>query len=63
MKAPSSLESAKPSLAQMAMEPHDNIPMLPSAKILYPMPIDIPTPTLIKVLEPLLAKVLVPYFI
>jgi hypothetical protein len=47
----------------MAMEPHDNIPMLPSAKILYPMPIDIPTPTLIKVLEPLLAKVLVPYFI
>jgi len=48
-----------PSLAQMAMELHSNIPMLPFAKILYLVLIDVPTPTPTKVSKPLLAKVLV----
>jgi hypothetical protein len=60
MKAPTSLKVPNPSLAQMAMEPHSNIPMLPFAKILYLVPIDVQTPTPTKVLEPLLAEVLVP---
>jgi hypothetical protein len=49
-----------PSLAQVAMEPHSNIPTLPSAKILYLIPIDVPTPTPIEVSKPLLVEVLVP---
>jgi hypothetical protein len=49
-----------PSLAQMAMEPRSNILMLPFAKILYLVPIDVPTPTCTKVSEPLLDEVLVP---
>jgi hypothetical protein len=45
----------------MTMELHSNIPALPFAKILHLVPIDVPTtPTPTKVLEPLLAKVLVP---
>jgi len=63
VKAPPSLEMSNPSLAQMAMEPHSNIPMLPFAKILYLVPIDVPTPTPTKVSGPLLAKVLVPPFV
>jgi hypothetical protein len=45
VKAPPSLEVSSPSLAQVVMEPHSNIPTLPSTKILYPVPIDVPTPT------------------
>jgi hypothetical protein len=56
MKAPSSLEVPSPSLAQVAMEFHRNILALPSTKILF----DLPTPTPIEVLEPLLIEVLVP---
>jgi len=44
----------------MAMESHDNILALPSAKILYLIWIDVPTPTPIEVLEPLFDKVLIP---
>jgi len=60
MKAPPSLEMPNPSLTQVVMEPHSNIPTLPSTKILYKIPIDVPTTTLIKVSEPLLVEVLVP---
>jgi hypothetical protein len=60
VKASSPLEVPSPSLAQVAMELHNNILVLPSTKILYPIPIDVPTATPTKVLEPLLAKILVP---
>jgi len=63
MKIPSSLKVPSPSLAQVAMEPHSNIPTLPFAKILHLVPIDVPTPTRTKVSKPLLAKVLVPPFV
>jgi hypothetical protein len=54
---------ASPSLAQVAVEPHNNIPMLPFAKILYPIPIDGPTLTPMEVSKPLLVEVLVPPFV
>jgi hypothetical protein len=54
------MEVPSPSLAQVAMELHSNIPTLPSTKILHPIPIDVPTPTPTEVSAPLLAKVLVP---
>jgi hypothetical protein len=60
MKASPSLEVPNPSLAQLAMEPHNNIPTLPYTKILYLVPIDVPTPIPTKVSKPLHAKVLVP---
>ncbi len=63
VKTPPSLEVPNPSLEQVAMELSGNIPMLPSAKILYLVPIDVPTPTPTKVSEPLLAEVLVPPFV
>jgi hypothetical protein len=59
VKTPPSLELPNPSLAQVAMEPHNNIPTLLSTKILYLIPIDLPTPTLIEVSKPLLVEVLV----
>jgi hypothetical protein len=59
VKTPSSLEVPSPSLAQMAMEPHSNIPTPPSAKILHLVPIDVPTPTPIEVSKPQLVEVLV----
>jgi len=60
VKIPPSLEVPSPSLAQVAMEPHNNILALPSTKILYLVPIDVPTLTPTEVSKPLLAKVLVP---
>ncbi len=62
VKAPSSLKMSSPSLAQVAMELHSNIPMLPSTKILYIVPIDVPTPTPRKVSKPLFVEVLIPPF-
>jgi hypothetical protein len=49
VKTPSSLEMPSPSLAQVAMESHSNIPTLPSTKILDLALIDVPTPTRTKV--------------
>ncbi len=63
VKAPPSLEVPSLSLAQVAMEPHSNILVLPSAKILYLVPIDGPTPTPIEVSKPLLVEVLVSPFV
>jgi hypothetical protein len=63
VKTPPSLEVPSPSLAQAAMEPHNNILALPSTKILYLIPIDVPTPTPTEVSKPLLAKVLVPPYV
>jgi len=60
MKAPSSQEMPSPSLAQVAMELHSNILMLPSTIISYLVLIDVPTPTPIEVSKPLLVEILVP---
>jgi len=63
VKTPPPLEVPSSSLVQVAMEPHSNIPVLAFAKILYPICIDVPTPTPTEVLEPLLAEVLVPPYV